>query len=93
MAAAEQDRALLCPKACGAEAAWVGATHVLAAASLAELLFLGDFVAVPLGPRRVLGVVWGAGTGDFPPEKLRVRPDPVCIAGQNGDCLAYDALP
>lgn len=32
---------------------------------------LGDFVAVPLGPRRVLGVVWGAGTGDFPPEKLR----------------------
>ena len=26
MAAAEEDRALLCPKACGAEAAWVGAT-------------------------------------------------------------------
>jgi magnesium chelatase family protein len=38
MAAAVEDRALLCPKACGAEAAWVGATQVLGAASLAEVL-------------------------------------------------------
>ncbi|MFN3822469.1 MAG: primosomal protein N' [Pseudorhodobacter sp.] len=32
---------------------------------------LGDFVEVPLGPRRVLGVVWGAGTGGFDRAKLR----------------------
>jgi magnesium chelatase family protein len=38
MAAAEEDRALLCPRACGAEAAWVGATEVLAAASLDEVV-------------------------------------------------------
>lgn len=38
MAAAEENRALLCPKACGAEAAWVGATQVLAAATLDEVL-------------------------------------------------------
>jgi magnesium chelatase family protein len=38
MAAAEQDRALLCPRACGAEAAWVGAAQVLAAASLDEVV-------------------------------------------------------
>ena len=25
----------------------------------------GDFVEVPLGPRRCLGVVWGPGTGGF----------------------------
>jgi primosomal protein N' (replication factor Y) (superfamily II helicase) len=31
----------------------------------------GDFVEVPLGPRRVLGCVWGPGEGDVPPEKLR----------------------
>ncbi|PZQ47972.1 MAG: primosomal protein N' [Rhodovulum sulfidophilum] len=31
----------------------------------------GDFVAVPLGPRRVLGVVWGPGQGGFEPAKLR----------------------
>jgi magnesium chelatase family protein len=38
MAAAAEDRALLCPRACGAEAAWVGATDVLAAASLEEVV-------------------------------------------------------
>ena len=38
MAAAEQDCALLCPRECGAEAAWVGATEVLAAASLHEVV-------------------------------------------------------
>ena len=38
MAAAEENRSLLCPAACGAEAAWVGATQVLAAASLDEVV-------------------------------------------------------
>ena len=31
----------------------------------------GAFVEVPLGPRKVLGVVWGPGRGDFDPAKLR----------------------
>ncbi|MGE0255471.1 MAG: primosomal protein N' [Alphaproteobacteria bacterium] len=31
----------------------------------------GDFVVVPLGPREVVGVVWGRGTGDVAPAKLR----------------------
>ena len=31
----------------------------------------GDFVEVPLGPRRVLGVVWGKGEGRFDPAKIR----------------------
>ena len=38
LAAAEEDRALLCPRTCGAEAAWVGATEVLAAGSLDEVV-------------------------------------------------------
>ncbi len=38
MAAAEADCALICPKDCGAEAAWVGATPVFAAKSLTEVL-------------------------------------------------------
>lgn len=33
--------------------------------------WLGAFVEVPLGPRRVVGVVWGAAAGDFPRAKLR----------------------
>ena len=32
---------------------------------------LGAFVEVPLGPRKVLGVVWGPGRGDWDPEKVR----------------------
>lgn len=31
----------------------------------------GAFVEVPLGPRKVLGVVWGAGQGDYDRAKLR----------------------
>ncbi len=31
----------------------------------------GDFVEVPLGPRKVLGVVWGKGEGKFDPAKIR----------------------
>ncbi len=49
MAAAEGDRALLCPKACGPEAAWVGATKVIAAASLEEVVrhFTGQSLITP----------------------------------------------
>ena len=32
---------------------------------------LGAYVEVPLGPRKVLGVVWNAGAGDFDQSKLR----------------------
>lgn len=31
----------------------------------------GDFVEVPLGPRKVIGVVWGAAAGGFDPARLR----------------------
>ncbi|MEM8870398.1 MAG: primosomal protein N', partial [Pseudomonadota bacterium] len=32
---------------------------------------VGSYVTVPLGPRRVLGVVWGAGEGGFDPARVR----------------------
>lgn len=38
MAAAEDDRALICPEACGAEAAWVDAVPVMAARNLREVV-------------------------------------------------------
>jgi magnesium chelatase family protein len=38
MTAAEEELTLLCPKACGAEAAWVDAATVIAPASLAEVI-------------------------------------------------------
>jgi primosomal protein N' (replication factor Y) len=33
--------------------------------------FTGDYVEVPLGPRKVLGVVWGPAQGGFDPAKCR----------------------
>jgi magnesium chelatase family protein len=52
MAAAEEDRGLLCPKACGAEAAWVGNTQVIGAASLADVVrhYSGQNPIAPSGP-------------------------------------------
>ncbi|MEJ6390634.1 YifB family Mg chelatase-like AAA ATPase [Gymnodinialimonas ulvae] len=51
LAAGEDGRSLYCPAGCGAEAAWVGATPVVAATSLAELIaHLTD--RAPLEPAR-----------------------------------------
>lgn len=48
-----------------------GVGHVLDYRAPEGGCFLGAFVEVPLGPRRVMGVVWGAGKGDFDAAKLR----------------------
>ncbi|WP_347312629.1 YifB family Mg chelatase-like AAA ATPase [Defluviimonas sp. SAOS-178_SWC] len=55
MAAAEEERVLLCPKACGPEAAWVGATPVIAAATLADVLrhYTGQAPITPATPGEV----------------------------------------
>ncbi|MHC0052421.1 YifB family Mg chelatase-like AAA ATPase [Actibacterium sp. D379-3] len=55
MAAAEADRALLCPHACGAEAAWVGGTQVLAAATLGDVVrhYTGQAPLPPADPGEV----------------------------------------
>jgi magnesium chelatase family protein len=64
MAAAVEDRTLLCPRACGAEAAWVGATRVLAPASLDEVLhhYTGR---TPLAPAEAGEVTGTASPRDF----------------------------
>ncbi len=52
LAAAEADRALLCPKASGPEAAWVESCQVLAAAGLADVVrhFTGQSPLTPARP-------------------------------------------
>lgn len=49
MAAAEAEKALICPMACGPEAAWVGAANVLGAATLNDVLrhFTGQIALSP----------------------------------------------
>ena len=52
LAAAEAGHGLICPKSCGAEAAWVGATQVLAAPSLMDVVnhFNGRMTLAPAEP-------------------------------------------
>ncbi|MDF1856121.1 YifB family Mg chelatase-like AAA ATPase [Pseudooceanicola sp.] len=55
MAAAEQERGLICPAASGAEAAWIGAAEVIGAASLGDLVrhFSGQAPIQPAEPGEV----------------------------------------
>lgn len=55
MAAAEEDRTLICPKSCGPEAAWVGATTVFAPDTLTSAVqhFTGQSPLEPAKPGEV----------------------------------------
>jgi len=56
MAAAEENRILLCPKSCGPEAAWVGAVQVIAAASLTDVVrhYTGQALIAASNPGEVI---------------------------------------
>ncbi|MFP4303837.1 MAG: YifB family Mg chelatase-like AAA ATPase [Rhodosalinus sp.] len=57
MAAAEADRALLCPRASGPEAAWVGGAQVIGAASLGDVVrhYTGQAPIPPAEPGEITG--------------------------------------
>ncbi len=52
-------------------------------------VFLGAYVEVPLGPRRVLGVVWGPGRGDFDPAKIRTISRVLDVAPMRDELRAF----
>jgi magnesium chelatase family protein len=56
MTAAEEERLLMCPRACGAEAAWVGAARVLAPACLTAAIqhYTGQAPLSPADPGEVV---------------------------------------
>ncbi|MBI6628677.1 YifB family Mg chelatase-like AAA ATPase [Pontibaca salina] len=56
MTAAEQNHVLLCPRACGAEAAWVGAAQVIGAQTLGDVVrhFTGQSPIPPAQPGEVV---------------------------------------
>ena len=85
MAAAEEDRALLCPRACGAEAAWVGATQVLAAGSLDEVVrhFTGQAPITPAEAGEVLASPLGRDMREVKGQERAKRALEIAAAGRH----------
>ena len=50
---------------------------------------LGAYVEVPLGPRKVIGVVWGAGIGGYDPAKIRAVSNVLDVAAMRPEMRTF----